>query len=106
MIPVALRIVRTACFALFLAGIPALIVSSIAGNNEGWVLTFGMITAVAAVVLIAVSASTTDRRLESFDEVAAEKVEARIVALVAGGADEDEVRALVRDSLDLARGRG
>jgi hypothetical protein len=105
-IPVALRVVRSVCLSLFLAGIPALIVSSIAGNNEGWVLTFGMITAVAAVVLMAVSASSSDRRLDAFDEVAAERLEARIVALVAAGADEDEVRALGRDSLDLARGRG
>lgn len=101
----ALRIVRTVCFGLFLAGIPALIVSSIAGNNEGWVLTFGMITAVAAVVLIAVSASTAGRRLDAFDDVAAERVEARITALVAAGANEDEVRSLVRATLDLARGR-
>ena len=102
----ALRVVRSVCLSLFLAGIPALTVSSIAGNTEGWVLTFGMITAVAAVVLMAVSASSSDRRLDAFDEVAAERLEARIVALVAAGADEDEVRALVRDSLDLARGRG
>jgi len=102
---VAVRIVRIVCFALFVAGIPGLIVSSIAGNNEGWVLTIGMTTAVAALVLIAVSATTSTRRLEVFDEVAAERVEMRVRSLVEAGADESEVRALVRDSIDLTRGQ-
>jgi len=101
---VATKLVRIVCFALFLAGIPGLIVSSIAGNNEGWVLSIGMTTAVAALVLIAVSATTATKRLEVFDEVAAERVETRVRTLVEGGADETEVRALVRDSIDLARG--
>lgn len=101
----ALRLVRIICFALFLMGIPGLIISSIAGNNEGWVLSIGMITAIAAVVLIAVSATTSRTRIDAFDEVRAERIEARIRALVEAGADETEVRSLVRDSLDLARGQ-
>lgn len=101
----ALRIVRIACFALFLAGIPGLIISSIAGNNEGWVLSIGLVTAVAALVLIAVSATTSNVRVDAFDEVRAERIEARIRALVDAGADETEVRSLVRESLDLARGQ-
>ena len=101
----AVRIVRSVCFALFLAGIPGLIVSSIAGNNEGWVLSIGMTTAVAALVLIAVSATTATGRLEAFDEVVAERIETRVRTLVDRGADETEVRALVRDSIDLARGQ-
>lgn len=100
----AVRIVRITCFGLFLAGIPGLIVSSIAGNDEGWVLSIGLTTAVAALVLIAVSATTATRRLEVFDEVVAERVEMRVRSLVEAGADEGEVRALVRDSIDLARG--
>ncbi len=98
------RIIKTACFALFVAGIPGLIVSSIAGNNEGWVLSIGMVTAVAALVLIAVSAVTANRRLDAFDDVVAERVEARVRTLLEAGADEAEVRALVRDSIDLSRG--
>ena len=86
-------------------GIPGLIISSIAGNNEGWVLSIGMITSIAAVVLIAVSATTSRTRIDAFDEVRAERIEARIRALVEAGADETEVRSLVRDSLDLARGQ-
>lgn len=98
------RIIKVVCFSLFLAGIPGLIISSIAGNNEGWVLSIGMVTAVAALVLIAVSAVTASRRLDAFDDVIAERVEARVRTLLEAGADETEVRALVRDSIDLSRG--
>ncbi len=93
------------CFALFLAGIPAIIISSIRGNNEGWVLTFGMITAVAALILIAVSSVTTNKRIDAFNEVLAERLEQRVQQLVQAGANEDEVRALIRESIDLARGQ-
>ena len=103
--PVALKFIKAICFTLFVAGIPALIVSSIAGNNEGWVLTFGLVTAGAAIVLLAVSATTTHRRLDVFDEVIAERIESRVRALVEAGADETSVRELVRDALDLARGQ-
>jgi hypothetical protein len=88
-----------------LSGIPALIVSSIRGNNEGWVLTFGMITAIAAIILMAVSATTSSRRIDAFDEIAAERVEQRIRTLVEAGANETEVRSLVRDTIDLSRGQ-
>ena len=101
----ALKIIRFVCFALFLAGIPSLIVSSILGNNEGWVLTAGMVTAVAALVLMAVSATTATKRLDVFDDVVAERVEQRIRTLVEAGADENELRTLVRDTIDLTRGQ-
>ena len=101
----ALRLIKIVCFGLFLAGIPAIIVSSIAGNNEGWVLTFGMITAVAALILIAVSSVTTNKRIDAFNDVLAERVEQRVQQLIQAGADEDEVRTLVRDSINLARGQ-
>ena len=100
----SLRLIRTLCFGAFLAGLPASIVSSIRGNNEGWVLTFGMITAVAAIILIAVSATTTTKRIDAFNEVEAERVEQRIRQLVEAGANETEVRSLVRDTLNLSRG--
>lgn len=101
----ALKLIKIGCFGLFLMGIPAIIVSSIRGNNEGWVLTFGMITAVAALILIAVSSVTTNKRIDAFNEVLAERVEQRVQSLVQSGANEDDVRALVRDSIDLARGQ-
>jgi len=100
----SLRLIRTVCFSAFLLGLPAIIVSSILGNNEGWVLTFGMITAVAAIILMAVSATTSTKRLDAFDEATAERVELRIRQLIEAGADESEVRSLVRDTLDMSRG--
>jgi len=101
---VALKLIKIVCFGLFLAGIPAIIVSSIRGNNEGWVLTFGMITAIAAIILIAVTATTSTKRIDVFNEIEAERVELRIRKLVEAGADEVEVRSLVRDTLNLSRG--
>jgi hypothetical protein len=88
-----------------LSGIPALIVSSIRGNNEGWVLTFGMFSAVAAIILMAVSAATSTKRIDAFDDVVAERVEQRIRMLVEAGANETDVRNLVRESMSLVRGQ-
>ena len=104
MSPVFLRVLRPACGFIFVSGIAGIIVSSINGNNAGWVLTIGMVTAVAALVLIAVTAASPRPRIDVFDDVIAERVEQRITALVAAGADEAEARALVRDALEMARG--
>ena len=101
----SLNLIKSACFALFLAGIPAIIVSSVRGNNEGWVLTFGMITAVAAIILIAVSSVTSTKRIDAFNDVLAERVEQRVQQLVQAGAEESDVRALLRDTIELARGQ-
>jgi Na+/melibiose symporter-like transporter len=101
----SLRLIRVSCINLMIAGIPALIISSIAGNNEGWVLTFGMISAVAAIIFMAVSAASSTQRLDAFDDVVAERVEQRIRMLVDAGADETDVRNLVRDTMNLARGQ-
>ena len=101
----SLRLIRISCLVLMLSGIPTLIVSSIAGNNEGWVLTFGMISAVAAIILMAVSAATSTKRLDAFDDVVAERVEQRIRMLVEAGANETDVRNLVRESMSLVRGQ-
>jgi len=101
----SLRLIRVSCITLMISGIPALIVSSIAGNNEGWVLTFGMISAIAAIIFMAVSAATSAKRLDAFDEVVAERVEQRIRMLVEAGADETDVRNLVRDTMNLTRGQ-
>ena len=101
----SLRLIRFTCLTLMLSGIPALIVSSIRGNNEGWVLTFGMISAAAAIILMAVSAATSTKRLDAFDDVVAERVEQRIRMLVEAGANESDVRNLVRESMSLVRGQ-
>ncbi len=101
----SLRIIRISCAIIFLGGLVGIIVSSIAGNNEGVVLTFGIAISVAAVVLIAVSATTTKERLDVFEDAVAEQLEARITYLVTAGANEEEVRSLVRDSIRIGRNK-
>ena len=98
-----LKIARIICAVIFVAGIPSLIVSSIIDNN-GLVITFGLITAITAVVLVAISTVSAAERIDVFDDVLAERVEQRIGELVAQGADEETVRLLVRESIELARG--
>ena len=44
-------------------------------------------------------------RLDAFDEVVAERVEQRIRMLVEAGADETDVRNLVRETMSLVRGQ-
>ena len=100
----AIRILRRLCAVLFVVCIAGLIVSSIAGNNEGWVLSIGAIGVAAAVVLIITSLVASQQRLPSFSDAHAEQVENRIAALVAAGADESQVRDLVRESIRLGRG--
>jgi Na+/melibiose symporter-like transporter len=99
----SVRFVRVACAVTFVSCIAGLIVTSIAGNNEGWVLTIGMCGAAAAVILIVVSLVTANRRLPEFVE--AEAIEARIARLAAAGADENELRELVKASVKLGRGQ-
>ena len=99
------RILRPLTAAVFVAGIAGIIVSSINGNNAGWVLTIGLVTAGFAVVLIAVTAASDRPRIDVFDEAIAERIEQRVQTLVAQGASEDEARALVRDALEMVRGQ-
>jgi hypothetical protein len=96
----AIRIVSA---VVFVASIAGLIVSSINGNNEGWVVTIGSVSAITAIMLIAVSAATSNRRNPAFVDADAEVVELRVRALVEAGADEVAVRELVRLSLKLGR---
>lgn len=97
----ATRWLPRACIAAFVCGIAGLIISSVAGNNNGLVLTIGGCIAVAAIVLIAINAVTPHERIEVFADADAERLEARIAGLVAAGADEAEVRTLVREAMRL-----
>lgn len=99
----ARRWIPRACVAVFPLGIAGLIVSSIAGNNNGVVLTIGAVIAVAALVLIVINAVQPAGRIDAFDEADAERVEAHVGALVASGADEAKVRDLVRASVRAGR---
>ena len=98
--------VRRAVAVVFVGGIAGMIAMSIADNNGGAV-TFGLVTAVAALCLIVVTAVTNPAATgPRSSEALAEDVEGRIERLVAAGADEAEVRALVGDAVRLGRSRG
>ena len=100
----AVRAIRIACAVIFVMCIAGLIISSIAGNNEGWVLSIGVCGASAAIILIVVSLVTATKRIPEFSDVRAEAIEQRITQLVAAGVDENEIRELVRSSIQLGQG--
>lgn len=100
---VAVRVIRLTCIVCFVGGIAGMIVASLADNNIGAVLTAGIITAIAAIVLLAVSTVTAQRRLAEFDDADAEILELGIRKLTDAGADESAVRDVVRRAIDLGR---
>jgi hypothetical protein len=95
---VATRLITRACIAVFVFGIAGLIISSIAGNNNAVVLTIGGAIAVAAIVLMAVNTVTVHERIDAFDDAVAEQLEAQVARLVEQGANETDVRTLVREA--------
>ncbi len=99
------RAIRRLVLTVFACGIVGMIVGSIADNN-GTAISFGLLTAVAALGLIlvtSVAGAGAFERPVHFDEQAAANLEASIEQLVAGGADEVAVRDLVRDAVRLGR---
>jgi uncharacterized membrane protein YfcA len=96
------KLLRRTVLVVFLGGIAGMVVGSIMDNN-GTAITFGIITAVAALALILTTALVSGQPADRFDDERAEAVEARIVQLVADGADESAVRDLVRDAVVLGR---
>ena len=101
----SLKTFRIACAVVFVAGIVTMIVTSIVSNNMGVMVTTGVLTAIAAVVLLAVTAATEGKPFGGItDDIAAERLERRIEALVATGVNETELRGIVRESIKLGRG--
>jgi hypothetical protein len=101
---VTLKAFRIICAVVFVAGIVTMIVTSVRSNSMGVMITTGLVTAGAAIVLLAVSSAVEGKPLGGIaDDIAAERVERRIGQLVDGGTDEAELRALVRDSVRLGR---
>ena len=97
------KAVRRLVVAVFVLGVAGIIAFSITDDPDA-ALASGLLTAAAAVVLIAVTAVTAPRRAAD-PEALGERLEGRVQALVASGADEAEVRRLVRDAVDLGRNR-
>ena len=91
--------IRRVLVAVCVGGIAGMIVTSIA-DSPGGALTFGLLTAAAALGMILVTAVTNGGSALEDDERGA-LVEERIALLVADGADERAVRALVRDARKL-----
>jgi len=105
MAAMSLKVFRGICGAVFVAGIAGMIISSVNGNNNGWVVSCGLATALASIVLLSVSAATRRDRIDVFEEADAEQLEVRIGVLVGAGADETSIRELVRDAMRIARRR-
>ena len=99
----SLRVIRIVCIVVFVSGIAGMIITSINGNNVGIVTTIGLMTAISALILMTASTVANKRRLDVFDDAKAERIERRIAEMRDKGADEAELRALVRDSIDLGR---
>lgn len=108
--------VRRVVVAVCAAGIAGMIVASINDNN-GAALTFGLITSVAVVCLVVATAVAhpvggagpavvdAGRGAGPMDEKQAARVEDLVAGLVAAGADERDLRTLVREAVRLGRGR-
>ena len=95
------RAVRRVVIAVCVAGIAGMIVSSIA-DNTGAALTAGLVTAVAVLCLIVTTAVTGPNGVGIRDLLASD-VEERVEALVANGADEQDVRDLVGAAVKLGK---
>ena len=102
-VPTSLRVIRWLCAVVFVCGIAGIIVSSINGNNAGWVVTIGLTTTLAAVILIIASTVASKQRIAAFNEVAAEKLESMIADEVARGASEGALREIARRAIELGR---
>ena len=120
------RTIRRLVLAVFVSGVAGMIVGSILDNN-GVAITFGLLTATAAVGLILVTAVAPPEAFkrtggDGFDgdaartdavaepdagaDAAGALVEEQVDLLVAAGADEAGVRELVRRSIAYGRRSG
>lgn len=100
------RAVRRVVIAVCAAGIAGMIVSSVT-EHDGAALTFGLVTTAAVLCLVVATAVTRGApgTPTAPDEAQAARVEQLVGRLMAGGADEAEVRALVGEAVRLGRGR-
>ena len=61
---------------MWVAGVAGMIISSVNGNNNGWVVTCGCATAVAALCVFAATAATRRDRIDVFEDADAERRDA------------------------------
>jgi len=108
--PIGPRAIRRIVIVVFVLGIGGMIAGSILDNN-GFAITFGLITAIAALALVLVTQVSPPGSLAKpgepiapvIDERLAADLETRIETLVAEGANETEVRKLVGRAIELGR---
>ena len=98
----SVRVVRWIVVGVGGAGIAGIIVGSVVDNN-GVALTFGLVTAAAVLCLIVATAVSPSSAPRPVDEERAAHVEELVGRLVAAGAPEEEVRALVGEAVRLGR---
>jgi hypothetical protein len=99
------RWIRRIVLGVCVAGIAGMIVASIA-DRTGAAITAGLVTAVSVLCLILVTAAAGPEAFGGSagpDDTALADIERRVADLVAGGADEAEVRSLVRAVRRTAR---
>jgi hypothetical protein len=97
------RLLRWIVGIVFVGGIAGMIVGSILDNN-GVAITAGLVTAVAAICLMLMTALLNNPRdVMRFDDETALDIESQIAHIVAAGADESDVRSLVRHAVRLGR---
>ena len=93
------RVVRRVVIGVCVVGIGGMIGGSVADNNAV-ALTFGLVTA-AAVACLIVATAVSPSGAQGYDERQAATVEELVGRLVAEGADEGAVRALVKEAVRL-----
>ena len=99
----ARRWIPRVCGVVFAAGVAGIIIATINGNNAGVILSIGLAIVLAAVAMLTANSVGVTRHIDVFDEAAAEKLERMVIDLVANGADETRVRALVRETRRLGQ---
>jgi hypothetical protein len=104
----AARWIRRVVIALCMAGVAGMISASIT-NHIGLAITSGMVAAIAALCLILVTAAAGPEAFAAppaVDEQAAADLERRVQHLVDAGAEESEVRSLLRAAARFYRRAG
>jgi low affinity Fe/Cu permease len=93
---------RSIVLVICVCGIAGMIASTIAtDNNNGWVMSFGLMTALAMLTLLI--ASLVQPSVGPDEEALAMRIEEKVSGLVAQGAPEPDVRSLLGDAVAFGR---
>jgi hypothetical protein len=98
-----IRQLRTTVSIVSVLSIVGMIVGSVKDNN-GIAITAGMVGAVGILCLVVGNAIHLGTNAGGAQEALAAELEARVAELVATGADEADVRGVVRRAVRLGRG--